>query len=123
MLVTTLNTSIFVDLYLTLKNPFYPRENRIKYYHLFTFCYSTLIYLDIIFDITSSLLEKILLFSIIFLIMLIIPIIATVSALRRLCLRGTSQKLKNMVFRRYFVYLCIYLLIILGRLSDFTEEI
>ena len=32
-----LNAVVFVDLYLTLNNPFYPRNKRVIYYYLFTF--------------------------------------------------------------------------------------
>ena len=33
----TLNSVLFIDLYLTLRNPFFPRKNRVIFYYLFTF--------------------------------------------------------------------------------------
>ena len=40
----TLNCILFIDLYLTLSNPFYPRKKRVIYYYLFTFVVVVLIF-------------------------------------------------------------------------------
>ena len=115
------NAIIFVDLYLTLKNPFYPREKRTMYYYLLTAC-AMLTWIVIYFIIKPD--ENVQIISdIVFNISTLIPIISTFSVLRRLCLRGTSRKLKNIMCRRYFSYLCIYLLLIIGTNMPYIPEL
>lgn len=113
-----LNSIIFFDLWLTLRNPFYPRRKRNKYYNTFfllVLTYSstfTIIYLtknDIsltLYDFDKEFVMwafRVLLSSLFLLV--IIPMIGT---LLILCRRGTSKELRRKVLKYHIAFFLLY---------------
>ena len=97
----TTNCLINIDLYLTLKNPFYPREKRVLKYYIILI--ATLVY-----SVVSEVYPRnetffkwyiVFLFSIIF-----IPGILVIA---KLCRKGTSKELRHLVIRRHLIFVAI----------------
>ena len=115
----TANAIIFMDLYLSLSNPFYPRAKRLPKYYLFMGFILIWTLLNSVYGVKaqalnnanvvpkwakSSILQSryyILLLAV----FIIIPVILTVY---RLSLKGTSEKLRKMVIRRHLIFASVY---------------
>ena len=107
-----LNTLIFIDLYLTLVDPFQKRRNRKKWYVFTIACFIVGNYLalniwwDPKFTVTPTVLEiPLLIFQI------TLSLIAAVMfsfVIGRLCLRGTSQQLRKRIIYRHIAYFSFY---------------
>lgn len=112
------NGLIYIDLYLTLKNPFYPRARRAKKYFMILFCVfissiSVAIFAYKNNTISLNVYDKLWPLSIYMKSIVIGFVISTVYVITliiwRLCKPGTSRTLRNKVIKRYIVYLVIYL--------------
>ena len=93
-----INSIIFIDLYFTLKNPFYPREKRTKFYYLLLIAmFTEQILVYVIFKPSGPGFSGTKLFiSQGFSVTLsAFTIFAAISVLLRLSIKGTSQELKN----------------------------
>ena len=105
---------IFLDLYLTLYNPFYPRESRVWKYYV-TLIFSSFFVLGyIVYQIISGLeitkyFETGYVAWILFAPPFLVSIISSFLVLLRLCKRGTSKKLRIIVFRRHLIYMMLYI--------------
>ena len=111
---------IFIDLYLTLKNPFKKRSSRVKYYLLIILLnvFVTLLYkkrdnADNMFFVVYSFLTA------------FPAIVSAILVMKRLTVTGSSEKLKNIVKYRHLTYLLLFLcefvvliLWLLGSLSN-----
>jgi hypothetical protein len=114
------NGLMYIDLYLTLRNPFYPRSRRAKKYFFILFImlvlslsvssytYSTQTFTLLVYDnnlYPLSLFMRVTIISFLISTVYVIPMI-----IWRLCQPGTSRSLRNKVIQRYLVYLLIFLL-------------
>lgn len=123
------NSIIFIDLYLTLKNPFYPREKRVFSYKIFllvVFLFSgTNILYSIIYEGTNlNLYDKdrqsgaIFYFILYTSILTSFTIVPTILVIFKLCRKGTSKDLRAMVIRRHIIFFSIYILLILSVVDE-----
>ena len=124
----TLNCLIFVDLFLTIKNPFKPRDQRLKYYILLvlfnsficTFCFYHIN--SIKCPSVASCPENIffdLLLVIIILLQVMVNYCLSCYIFRLLSREGTSKNLKNKVCRRHFVYLLLHTIFLFGYVANY----
>ena len=112
------NGLIYIDLYLTLLNPFYPRARRATCYFTIMIivlalssCISIYTYQSNTY--TLRIYDKLSPLSTLMQVLIIIFILSTVYTISlivyRLCKPGTSRTLRNKVIKRYILYLTIYL--------------
>ena len=116
----SLNSMLFIDLYLTLRNPFKPRESRVKWYFIFT----TLMGLITIIPKTSdslyitSYINKSLPFPLFFnkglmflplsIPLILVTLIFVIKIIIQLCRKGSSNNLKKKILKRHFIYMFIF---------------
>jgi len=123
------NSIIFIDLYLTLKNPFYPREKRVSRYNLFLLVVFIFSAINIIYSIVTAgtnlnLYDKtrqstsIVLFVLFTSVLYLFTVVPTLLVIFKLCRKGTSKKLRAKVIRRHLIFFSIYILSILAVLED-----
>ena len=129
-LYMTGNSIIFIDLYLTLRHPFYPRGKRNKFYILalllvFITCVALSARMDTNQKINDYYIEDnaaLKYISMGFLAILtlatILPFVLSIAYLFR---RGTSTKLRKKVANRYIFYFFLYLIMVLCTVLDFTN--
>ena len=95
---------VFIDLYLTLKNPFYPRGKRVIWYKIYLIlCF--LVGLTMIIKNPDSYVKITLTIYISLYVMTLIPAFLVVV---RLCKKGTSKQLRKLVVRRHLIFFAIY---------------
>ena len=119
-----MNSYIMIDLFLILRNPFYPRKKRNRWYVLFGFivflfigfitCYMILFKRNTIklFDYDDQIHYIFILQAYIFIIIIIFTIIPQVLVILRLCSEGTSQDLRKLIMHRYILYTLFYILFV-----------
>ena len=116
------HTMIFVDLYLSLRNPFYQKEKRFKFYYLFilivmiivgSFMYKYSEFLtqdlDIFSDIAYYDKKFLLVLRIILSCLCCITLISFGLILRIICKKGTSNKLRIKVIKNIFFWIANYM--------------
>jgi hypothetical protein len=117
------NSCIFIDLYLTIKNPFFPRSKRCRWYATTTIVVC-LVFTTILIESISelgtgmTLYDKsqegvINLFRCFTVILVLITFVAFILVLNRLVKKGTSSDLRKKVCRRHVVNFLLFLSIIL----------
>ena len=112
-----LNCAIFVDLYLNIKNPFSPKEKRMKWYYLG----SILIVLEMIilyaaFEPSPQTKDpyhyqnqdKLAIQAWTNFLFTLITIVAATILVFRLKQQGTSQELRTVVLKRHILYFCFF---------------
>ena len=123
------NSIIFIDLYLTLKNPFYPREKRVSRYNIFLLVVFIFSAINILYSIISqgtnlNLYDKsrqkisINLFVLYTSVLFLFTVVPTLLVIFKLCRKGTSEKLRAKVIRRHLIFFSIYILSILAVFED-----
>ena len=115
----TANSIIFLDLYLTLNNPFHPRHKRVKWY----FGMVTILYIAIIATFTKALTQQgtslelydasnnqgfIQLLKTYTIILTLSTLIPVGMVAYRLSKQGTSRDLKKKVLYRHIIYFILY---------------
>ena len=124
----TVHGLIFLDLYLTIRNPFYPRSRRNRLYKMISInimmvSVSTLIYsffgegtsVDLYSSLQSGVNNLYSLYTCMLILMTIIP---TTLVICRLMRKGTSRKLKTKICIRHLIYFALYLFILLKQLYN-----
>jgi hypothetical protein len=117
------NSFIFIDLYLTIKNPFFPRSKRCRWYATTTFLFC-LVFTFILIESISELgtgttlygesqKEVNTVFKYFTVILVLITFVAFILVLNRLVKKGTSADLRKKVCRRHVVNFLLFLSIIL----------
>ena len=128
---------IFLDLYFTLKNPFYPRVKRVSVYYIFLAFVVVFTSLNIVIlnfyganeikliDETDEMEPQHLQIDILYypltLILSIMTITSYLLVMIRLLKKGTSKKLRSTVVRRYTFLFVLYLIAILDCIDDQTD--
>ena len=123
------NSILFIDLFLTLKNPFYPRQKRVIKYKIFLFIVFIFsvsnIWISIRNNNTSINLydnvrqdQAIKIFLIYTYVMISTTFIPTVLVIFRLCKRGTSRELRQKVIKRHISFFIVYLICLVQVLED-----
>jgi uncharacterized membrane protein YhaH (DUF805 family) len=125
---------IFLDLYFTLKNPFYPRIKRVTFYYVFlafvivftSFNIAILNWygandIKLIDDETTTHLHMDIFYYPLTIILSIMTIISYVLVMKRLLKKGTSHKLRKTVVRRYTLLFFLYFIAILDCVDDQTD--
>jgi hypothetical protein len=108
------NALIFIDLYLTLKNPFYPRENRQWKYTLVLISIPILwVSIFIIKVVTGDVPESFVMIPSIGLTtaLFVMSLVYSLAVMFRLCKKGTSYKLRKLVWKRHLIYIQLYLVV------------
>lgn len=120
-----INSVIFFDLYLVIKNPFVNRGSRMKWYVLYIGISITVeIYLEYLLNpsiadqITNQKIDKqgIIMFSYFGL----VSFPAFVNVIRRLSMKSTSRDLKMKILRRHILYFIIYAFFIAQTIMMYT---
>lgn len=107
------NSIVFIDLYLTLKHPFYPRESRAKYYWASGFVIIFLFMISYnIFDPKGPGFnyKQRWIYEYIGLFLTLSTILVTFLIVSRLRIEGTSRDLKSKVLKRHLAYFGLYIL-------------
>ena len=128
------NSIIFIDLYLTLKNPFYPREKRVSKYNIFLLVVFIFSAINILYSIGNkgtnlNLYDKsrqtiaISIFGLYTLVLFLFTVVPTLLVIFKLCRKGTSKKLRAKVIRRHLIFFSIYILSILAVFEDQNDTI
>jgi hypothetical protein len=123
-LSTMTSSIIFIDLYLTLINPFHPREKRVIFYQVFIFIIGLLVFIDncsyfIAENIKSPrLFDSESISNVLFEYLFVWTIIPSILILLRLCRRGTSKELRILVIKRHIFYSFIFLLCLFNVIDD-----
>ena len=123
------NSIIFMDLYLTLKNPFYPREKRVAKYNIFLMVVFLFSAINIIYSIvaegtnlnlydSSRQSTAIIIFIFYTSVLFLFTVVPTLLVTFKLCRKGTSKKLRVKVIRRHMIFFSIYILTILSVFED-----
>ena len=105
-----LNSVLFIDLYLSIKNPFISRSSRIKFYQFgcIVICLGQ-IYITIKNPLTlyinDAMDRAVNYFSYVMSVMTILPFFLVMI---RLLKKGTSEKLKRLVIKRHAIYFLAY---------------
>jgi hypothetical protein len=117
-----------MDLYLTLINPFHPRDKRIPFYIITIGLIGIFVMIDICLyfkrsdTVTIFLYDDNNLYSSIFVeaapILFLWPVIPSILIMIRLCKRGTSSELRTLVVKRHIIYNILYFFVILNVLDD-----
>lgn len=121
MLDMAMNTMIFVDLYLTLIDPFQSRSTRMKYYYLvgLTTIVGTL--LIIVYYSMRTADEALLPENFLFVYMNIIFVLASFMSfslvLIRLCMKGTSKELRTRILKSHVSYFVIFMYTAVGNVA------
>jgi len=117
-----LNCVVIIDLYLTLKNPFYPNKKRLpKLWGLVILFMITPSYLVYLLYGTPSwedltiISDTFLALSATTLVLMLIPIVLVINRLRK---RGTSPALRKKVVNTYVIYMIVYSLTAFGIVND-----
>ena len=135
MLQVFINCLIFVDLYLTLRNPFFPRKRRMFFYYLSASIIFTLILFFISMDLRSLQPDQLegemmkghntaqmVMFG--YTVTLILfTVIPTFLVIRRLLRKGTSRQLKRKVVQRHLFFFLIYCIALIQMVDIQTEFI
>jgi hypothetical protein len=120
-LSVTLNALVYLDLYLTLKNPFYERKARIKWYWLTTVimlmlqAYLIIINSEVItldYDIAHNYVGQLPIWKeleVLFGMSWGIALISILLVIIHLSKKGTSNDLRIKVLKRHFIYTVIYI--------------
>jgi len=125
----TANAIVFVDLYLSLTNPFFPRTKRMLSYYilmgLVTIWTITILINSISDNGTNinlydparngSAITQLFIFLIVLSVFLTIPIFLTIYRLNK---KGTSLKLRRLVIKRHLVFALVYSLRIMAVIFD-----
>ena len=127
-LIFSLNSMIFLDLFLTILNPFKVRKSRVKFYYGYTVAifFIKMIFQDITED-SLSFINK--LFDIEKQISIFVPLVSVILVVAQLLRPGTSKDLKYKVVYRHITYLIIYYLSVFSaynqyrRLNSFSSSI
>ena len=127
-----LNSLVFIDLFLTIRNPFYPRKRRMTSYSFIVIAvivstiawvlwsYNTLGDKDEWIFNFLKLLEYIQRYQSIFALILSLAIIVpTGLVMYRLSWRGTSMELKNKVCRRQLIYFFLFLIYLFDVMHEY----
>ena len=125
------NSFLFIDLYLTLKNPFFPRQQRAKWFYLYS-CLGFVIYLlyflqsqfnsDTDIDRDTDPISNDKMYPIVIMIFSIFTLTTVLLVVKRLTLKGTSRTLKQKVFFRHILYSMVYLTLLLEIFNNFYWE-
>ena len=135
MLQVFINCLIFVDLYLTLRNPFFPRKRRMFFYYLS----ASIIFILVVFFISMDLrslqpdqLEgemmkghntaQMVMFGYT-VTLILLTVIPTFLVIRRLLRKGTSRQLKRKVVQRHLMFFLIYCIALIQMIDIQTEFI
>lgn len=123
-----LNTIVIIDLYLTMRNPFFPRRNRQPLYNTIIACSMILILIFAIFDVREFNLHELsndskhgkiqVHFVIITGIMAGSQFIPMLLVIKNLYQRGTSQNVKIQARRRHVIYMSLCLVMIYDLIKD-----
>ena len=125
----SLDLIIFLDLYLTLRNPFYPRKKRIISYHFFNLLVMLIVIFVTIYSLTEQgvsietykrglypiIIDLYLTMSTILMTLTTLPLILSLFKLKQ---KGMSSDLKTLVVRRFVIYYCCNLLFFLQIFLD-----
>lgn len=113
-----LNSLLFIDLYLTIRNPFYQRSKRIPLYCIFILVVETIITVLIIHTLGNvetvygRIPEQMKQLSYLTLktnlCLMIFPIISTMLVVYRLMTKGTSKDLKLKICKRHLMYFIFF---------------
>lgn len=123
------NSTVLIDLYLTLKNPFYPRGKRAKWYYLF--CISVILSFSITYLIYDPMDPTFTswgtkpydtAYGTVCAVLGLTSLLATILVLKRLAMKGTSRKLKMTVLKRHILYAFFYLLSLVQVLIHFFHH-
>ena len=115
------NSIVFVDLYLTLRNPFYPRKKRVIRYKIFLLLIMGItLGLQLwsilknqtsinLYDVNrqSEIIDK---FKNLAIFLLIITLVATFLVIIRLGKNGTSHELRILVLKRHITFLFVFII-------------
>ena len=118
----SLNSIVFIDLYLTIRNPFYRRTKRYPLYLSILFMVmsvttATLVYGTIKYGATVTIYEEKLEDDVLWMyrcfeiLVFCLSMIPAALVIYRLSQKGTSKDLKNKVCKRHLVYFFFYLVI------------
>lgn len=124
------NSMIFIDLWLSLRNPFYPRRKRRKYYNLATI--TLLIYVFIIlitnerklgttlnlYDFKNDDESFVLGYQGFFIFLIVLVWLPMIRIMMILCRKGTSKDLRHKVFKYQVIYFLLYILTIFSMSYD-----
>ena len=128
------NSLIFLDLYFTLRNPFYPRAKRVSVYYIFLAFVVVFTILNIAIlnlyganeikllddEASPNLQVDIFHYPLTF-VLSAMTIISYILVMIRLMKKGTSYKLRKTVVRRYTFLFALYLIAILDCIDDQTD--
>ena len=97
---------VFMDLYFTLKNPFYPRGKRVIWYQI----YLLICFLFGVLMAMSTLSEEayVSIMFYVYLSLYFLTLVPTVLVSFKLCKKGTSKTLRKLVVRRHLIFFAIY---------------
>ena len=125
---------IFLDLYFTLKNPFYPRKNRVNFYYILLLGVIVFTSLNIMIlgyyganeiklidDETVLNLQIDIFYYPLTIILSVMTIISYGLVMNRLLKKGTSLKLRTTVVRRYTFLFFLFIIAILDCVDDQTD--
>ena len=113
-----INSLLFMDLFLTIRNPFYQRSKRIPLYCIFIFIVEAILTGLIIMTINDvdivygripeqmEAMEKLTLTTNFYL--MIFPIVSTMLVVYRLMTNGTSKDLKQKICKRHLMYFVFF---------------
>lgn len=125
------NSIFFIDLYLIIKNPFVPRESRMKWYLAFIV---TFMLLKVITDIVENSnvkfaeyiqdggenVKRVGTFFLATFAFVTIPTIVII--IKRLLVKSTSRDLKTKILKRYILYFLFYLIFMIQTILQFVES-
>jgi len=118
LLTVLINSILFIDLYLVMKNPFYPKEKRTQKYYMICIlsAFGTFLFANWIWEALQSDLKYVvqILFLMVVSSLFIITLVAVVMTVLRLMKPGTSPELKMAFLKRHGTYFLFYFIIVLG---------
>lgn len=120
------NTTIFIDLYLVIKNPFVARESRMKWYWLFISLFT--IFLWVLSEILNKSIEDQITgeeFDIVGVLFIASFVLVTIPAItvviKRLLIKSTSRDLKIKILKRHILYFIFYLIFVAQTILMYLE--
>mmetsp|Transcript_24288 Transcript_24288/g.37485 ORF Transcript_24288/g.37485 Transcript_24288/m.37485 type:complete len:257 (+) Transcript_24288:596-1366(+) len=116
-----LHCLVLIDLYLTLKNPFYPKRKRASVYYAATLL--CLLFIGLLAFLETSqasqgsyALNRI--FMSLTILLMVSMLVLYFAIIGRMIRKGTSRDLRGMIIRRYIIYFLLYQVIAFSMLND-----
>ena len=104
-----LNMIIFIDLLMTIRNPFKKRKARRVWYKIIIYSFIFLCFITNIIDNQHDIFY-VLTFLVTKIVLMIIPLIISSVIYSLIYREGASQELKQRILKRHFIYLALFLL-------------